>query len=109
MVANIDELIRRRFTAELDKPENAGKTVYDLFAWTKRDVHLTDYKTGKVLCDMHDLEFPERYSQNAVDIIASKYFRRAGVPDTGHETSMRQVAHRMVDFWVAALIEDFLA
>lgn len=106
MAQTIGELITRRFTAALDEPEYAGKTVYDLFEWTTRDVHLTDYKTGKVLCDMHDLEFPARYSQNAVDIIASKYFRRAGVPGCGHETSMRQVAHRMVDFWVAALIDE---
>ncbi len=108
MAPTIDERITRRFTAVLDTPEYAGKTVYDLFAWETRDVHLTDYKTGRVLCDMHDLEFPAHYSQNAVDIIASKYFRRAGVPGTGHETSMRQVAHRMVDFWVAALVEEGL-
>ncbi len=106
MATTIDELVQRRFTCALDEPENAGKTVYDLFEWTTRDVHLSDYKTGKVLCEMHDLEFPVQYSQNAVDIIASKYFRRAGVPGCGHETSLRQVAHRMVDFWVAALIEE---
>ncbi len=106
MATTVEELICRRFTSALDAPENAGKTVYDLFEWSKRDVHLTDYKTGKTLCEMHDLEFPVQYSQNAVDIIASKYFRRAGVPETGHEVSMRQVAHRMVDFWVAALIDE---
>ena len=89
MATTVEELICRRFTSALDAPENAGKTVYDLFEWSKRDVHLTDYKTGKTLCEMHDLEFPVQYSQNAVDIIASKYFRRAGVPETGHEVSMR--------------------
>lgn len=108
MATTVDELIYRRFTADLDRPEYAGKTVYDLFEWSTRDVHLTDYKTGKTLCEMHDLEFPVQYSQNAVDIIASKYFRRAGVPDTGHEVSLKQVAHRMVDFWVAALIDEGL-
>ena len=106
MATTIDELVSRRFTCDLERPENAGKTVYDLFDWSKRDVLLTDYKTGKTLCEMHDLEFPVNYSQNAVDIIASKYFRRAGVPGTEHEVSLRQVAHRMVDFWVAALIEE---
>ncbi len=106
MATTIDELICRRFTTELDRPEHADKTVYDLFEWTTRDVCLTDYKTGKILCEMHDLEFPARYSQNAVDIIASKYFRRAGVPETGHEVSLKQVAHRMVDFWVAALVDE---
>ena len=108
MATTISELIRRRFTAALAAPENAGKTVYDLFTWAKRDVLLTDYKTGKTLCEMHDLEFPEHYTQNAVDIIASKYFRRAGVPETGHEVSLKQVVHRMVDFWVAALVEEGL-
>ena len=106
MATTMDELITRRFTGALNDPAYAGKTVYDLFEWSKRDVHLTDYKTGRVLCDMQGLEFPSSYSQNAVDIIASKYFRRAGVPVTGHEVSMRQVAHRMVDFWVAALVDE---
>lgn len=106
MATTMDELITRRFTSALNDPAYAGKTVYDLFEWSKRDVHLTDYKTGRVLCDMQGLEFPSSYSQNAVDIIASKYFRRAGVPVTGHEVSMRQVAHRMVDFWVAALVDE---
>ena len=78
MATTVEELVQRRFTAALDKPENAGKTVFDLFEWAKRDVCLTDYKTGKVLCEMHDLEFPVHYSQNAVDIIASKYFRHSG-------------------------------
>ena len=104
MATTVDELVVRYYTAELENdPE---KTVYDLFEWEERDVHLTDYKTGAVLCDMQGVEFPAGYSQNAVDIIASKYFRKAGVPGTGHETSMRQVAHRMVDFWVAALVDE---
>lgn len=108
MATTVGELITRRFTAALDAPENAGKTVYDLFEWSERSVHLTDYKAGRTLCDLEGLEFPASYSQNAVDIIASKYFRRAGVPGTGSETSLRQVAHRMVDFWVAALVDEGL-
>ena len=53
---------------------------------------------------MKDLEFPEHYSQNSCDIIASKYFRRAGVPNqSGYEESMRMVAHRLVNFWRNAL------
>lgn len=102
----ISSIIRRYYTKEL---EGSDKTVYDLFKWTKRDVLLTDYKTGRVLCDMKDLEFPDTYSQQAADIIASKYFRKAGVKGAvDHESSMRQVAHRMVDFWVAALVEEGL-
>lgn len=99
--------IRRYYTKELTGQNK--KTVFDLFHWVKRDVLLTDYKTGRVLCDMKGLEFPESYSQQACDIIASKYFRKSGVnTEEGYETSMRQVAHRMVDFWVAALVDEGL-
>ena len=58
MATTMDELITRRFTSALNDPAYAGKTVYDLFEWSKRDVHLTDYKTGRVLCDMQGLSFP---------------------------------------------------
>ena len=100
----LDGLICRYYTKAL---ENSNQTVYDLFQWKKVDVLLKDYKTGRVLCDMKDLEFPESYSQQACDIIASKYFRKAGLKTpAGHEVSMRQVAHRMADFWVAALADE---
>ncbi len=102
---DLKDVIVRYYTKELEG--QTEKTVYDLFVWARRHVKTTDYKTGKVLVDMPDLEFPENYSQNSVDIVASKYFRKAGVPgESGTETSMRQVAHRMVDFWVASLIEE---
>ncbi len=101
----LSDVIRRYYTKELEG--QSEKTVFDLFTWEKRDVLLKDYKTGKVLCDMKGLEFPSHYSQQATDIIASKYFRKAGVDtEEGYETSMRQVAHRMVDFWVAALVSE---
>ncbi|MDO5737947.1 MAG: ribonucleoside-diphosphate reductase, partial [Eubacteriales bacterium] len=100
----LQDLIKRKFTAALELPENSDKTVFDLFRWSKRDVKLNDYKTGKTIIDMEDLEFPEHYSQQACDIIASKYFRKAGLPTKrGHEESMRQVVDRMVRFWVEAL------
>lgn len=99
------DLIRRYYTKELE--DQKDKTVFDLFEWEKRDVLLKDYKTNRVLCDMRGLEFPAEYSQQACDIIASKYFRKAGVnTPEGYETSMRQVAHRMVDFWVGALVSE---
>ncbi len=104
MAAQLGDIIKRYYTGDLDK--QTDKTVYDLFEWELRDVYLTDYKTGRVLVDMKGLEFPKGFSQNAVDIVASKYFRKAGVPQTGHETSFKQLVHRMVDFWVAALIDE---
>lgn len=104
---SLELILRRYYTKELDI--DPTKSVYDLFQWKTVDVVLKDYKTGKTLTDMQDLEFPEHYSQNACDIIASKYFRRSGVPNkAGYENSMRMVAHRLVAFWRDALIEEKL-
>lgn len=104
---SLKNVLTRYYTKELEK--NKTKTVFDLFQWKKVDVILKDYKSGKVLVDMKDLEFPEHYSQNACDIIASKYFRKAGVPNkVGYENSMKMVAHRMVKFWAAGLRDEGL-
>jgi len=104
---SVHNLFKRYYTKELESAE--GKTVYDLFNWKTIDVFLKDHKSGKVLIDMKELEFPENYSQNSCDIIASKYFRKAGVTnETGYENSMRMVAHRMVNFWGEALCEQGL-
>lgn len=105
-MATLPSLLTRYFTQEL--AQQPDKTVYDLFSWDKSDVLIKDHKSGRVLTDMKDLEFPVHYSQNARDIIASKYFRKAGVAEsaTGSETSMRQVAHRLVNFWVSSLKDE---
>lgn len=102
---DIRDLFKRYYTKDLEI--NKDKTVYDLFNWVKRDVLLKNYKTGEVIVDMKDLEFPEHYSQNAIDIIASKYFRKAGVNNAlGYEDSMKMVAHRMVNFWMESLVDE---
>ncbi len=103
----IKDIFKRYYTKSLEK--DVSKTVYDLFKWKKVDVFLKDHKTNKVLVDMKDLEFPEHYSQNACDIIASKYFRKAGIPGKpGYESSMKSVANRLVNFWCQALKEEKL-
>ena len=64
---------------------------------------------------MENIEVPETWSQVAVDILAQKYFRKAGVPqkdisgetirdskgdpETGSESDARQVFHRMAGCW----------
>lgn len=102
-----DLLIKRYYTKELET--NKSLTVYDLFKWKKVDVILKDYKTGNVLVNMTDLEFPENYSQNACDIIASKYFKKALIPnEVGYENSLKMVAHRLVNFWCEALKDEGL-
>jgi len=105
---NIHSYIKRYYTKVLDDKKDLS--VYDLFNWKRVDVILKNYKTGEIITDMRDLEFPEQYSQNACDIIASKYFRKAGIKekDLDYENSMKQVAHRMVGFWMEALIREGL-
>ena len=69
-----------------------------------------DYRTsvirnpsGEVVFEMNNVEVPKGWSQIATDILAQKYFRKAGVPQpdgsVGHETSVKQVAHRMANCW----------
>jgi ribonucleoside-diphosphate reductase alpha chain len=50
---------------------------------------------GTVVFSADDVEVPEDWTQLATDIVVSKYFRKAGVPGTGRETSVRQVIHRV--------------
>jgi len=104
-MSNLNDLFKRIFTKELEI--NKSITVYDLFKWKKVDVLLKDHKTQKILVNMKNLEFPEHYSQNACDIIASKYFRKTGVNNEyGYENSMKMVAHRIINFWTEALIDE---
>ena len=99
-----DLKILRYFTKDL---EGTNRTVYDLFKWKKVDVVLKNYMTGETISDYRDLEFPEDYSQSACDIVASKYFRKKGVNnELGREHSMKQLAHRMVNFWMESLVDE---
>lgn len=101
----LGDILQRRFTKVLEDNENMS--VYDMFNYKMIDANIVDRKTGEVIVDMRDLEFPEGYSKNACNIIASKYFRKAGVGKSdGHETSMKQLADRMAGFWADALLDE---
>src|SRR3989338_6853104 len=49
---------------------------------------------GSIVFRMDQVEVPKTWSQLATDIVVSKYFRKAGVPGIGHETSVKQVVYR---------------
>ncbi|MCL2169191.1 MAG: vitamin B12-dependent ribonucleotide reductase [Defluviitaleaceae bacterium] len=97
-------VVERKFTKDLPVSGN----VYEMFEWKKVDVVLKDYSTGDVLTNMRGLLFPEHYTQNACDIVASKYFRKKGIPETAHEVSLQQVVHRMVNFWTLSMLDTGL-
>ncbi|MGI6349076.1 MAG: vitamin B12-dependent ribonucleotide reductase [Eubacteriaceae bacterium] len=101
----MNSLVQRHLTKGL--LPDGEKTVYDLFEYKTVNAQIIDHRTGKYVVDMQDLEFPVHYSQNACNIIASKYFRKAGVnTPQGHENSMKQVVDRMTGFWTDALYEE---
>jgi ribonucleoside-diphosphate reductase alpha chain len=85
----------RQFTAE-------GVSPYDMFEYDYRTSVIKN-PTGEVVFQMDNVEVPKQWSQIATDILAQKYFRKAGVPNadgtTGRETTVKQVAHRMAHCW----------
>ncbi|MFQ5720235.1 MAG: vitamin B12-dependent ribonucleotide reductase, partial [Acidobacteriota bacterium] len=66
----------------------------DQIEYEKRSSVITN-PDGSVVFEMKDVEVPVDWSQLATDIVVSKYFRKAGVPGTGRETSVRQVITRI--------------
>ncbi|XGC81791.1 vitamin B12-dependent ribonucleotide reductase [Bdellovibrio bacteriovorus] len=72
-----------------------GENPERMFAWKKYDCEIRNRK-GEVFFSMKNVEAPAHWSQLAVDIAASKYFRKLGVPKTGHEKSVRQLTERVV-------------
>ncbi|MFA7255091.1 MAG: vitamin B12-dependent ribonucleotide reductase [Candidatus Omnitrophota bacterium] len=66
----------------------------DEIKYVKRSSVITN-PDGSVVFKMENVEVPESWSQLATDIVVSKYFRKAGVPETGSEVSARQVVSRI--------------
>ncbi len=99
--------IERKFTQQ-------GKDVFENIKWTTRSSRITNLD-GSVVFEMHDVEVPASWSQLATDIMVSKYFRKAGVPQrdengnlliddhdkpvTGPEKSVRQIVQRLAGCW----------
>lgn len=78
---------KRKFT-------HAGTNPLDEVEYTHRKSVITN-PDGSIVFQMDNVEVPKSWSQLATDIIVSKYFRKAGVPNTGHEVSARQVVYRI--------------
>ena len=99
--------ITRKFT-------KAGQDVFSGVEWAKRTSKISNLD-GSTVFKMNDAEVPSDWSQLATDIMVSKYFRKAGVPQvdaqgkpvldekgkpvTGPEKSARQVIHRLAGCW----------
>ena len=79
-----------------------GVSAFDMFDYDYRSSIIRN-PTGEKVFEMTNVEVPAHWSQIATDILAQKYFRKAGVPmpdgTTTQETSVKQVAHRLADCW----------
>ncbi|MFC4078253.1 vitamin B12-dependent ribonucleotide reductase [Salinithrix halophila] len=99
--------IQRYFTRNKQDP-------FQSVEFVKRDCRITN-PDGSVVFEMKGAEVPKAWSQVAADIMVSKYFRKAGVPQfdeqgnpikdeegnpvTGPEQSAKQVIHRLAGCW----------
>ncbi len=99
--------IERRFTTPGTDPLKSVQ-------YEKRTSRITN-TDGSVVFEMEGAEIPSGWSQVATDIVVSKYFRKAGVPQTddqgnikkdqegkvvtGPEKSVKQVIRRLVSCW----------
>ena len=106
MANNSGLKITRKYTSPGDP--------YKGIAWEKRSSKITN-PDGSIVFEMNDVEIPSTWSQVATDIMVSKYFRKAGVPQVdadgkelkdengdvvlGAETSSRQVFDRLAETW----------
>ena len=99
--------VKRYFTKE-------GISPFEMCRYEKRTSTIKN-PDGSLVFQMNDVEVPSFWTQVATDILAQKYFRKAGVPlrneegellldengkvITGSETSIKQVAHRIAGCW----------
>jgi ribonucleoside-diphosphate reductase alpha chain len=80
---------KRFFTTE-------GRHPFDDVQWEIRDAVIPNFKEGGNAFEQRDVEFPVTWSQNATNIVAQKYFRGT-LGSSQRETSVRQLAGRVVD------------
>ncbi len=100
MQQNLDQMKKGLKFERLNTKE--GVSPFDLFQYEYRTSAIKN-PNGDVVFEMKNVEVPASWSQVATDILAQKYFRKAGVPledgSLGSETSVKQVAHRLADCW----------
>lgn len=81
--------IRRHFTKR-------GVDAYEMLDWKETDSELKNPVTGEMVFQQKDVEFPDTWSVNAINIVSQKYF--CGTPGEGsREKSLKQLINRVAD------------
>lgn len=73
-----------------------GTHPYDMVKWVKRDSQIVNPGTGKTVFEQKQVEFPDTWSLNAINIVAQKYFYGT-LGTEGREKSLRQLIDRVAD------------
>ena len=119
----VEKLAEQKETVLLYAP-GQGLKINRVFTQAGKDPLETQYELrkstirnpdGSVVFELTDIEVPKSWSQVATDIVAQKYFRKAGVPQfnsdgtpvmdangkqvTGSEKSAKQVVKRLAGCW----------
>ncbi len=69
---------------------------YDMLNWTKRDSIIVNPMSNTPVFEQKDVEFPDFWSLNAINIVAQKYF--TGTPGTSErEQSLKDLIDRVAD------------
>ncbi|HEY8949255.1 MAG TPA: vitamin B12-dependent ribonucleotide reductase [Rhizomicrobium sp.] len=79
--------IRRQFTTE-------GRSAYEGIAFRKTSSEIKN-PDGSVVFSQGEMEVPEDWSQVACDVLAQKYFRKAGIP-----AKLKAVSEKDVPEWL---------
>ena len=112
--------INRFYTTKLENYENRNNSdikhlnseeieaynqtkVWDLIEWTKSDSRIIN-QDGSVVFEAKNIEVPVTWSQVAIDILAQKYFRRAGIP-----VKTKIVEEEGIPLWLSRRIPDYEA
>ena len=79
--------LKRKFTKENTNP-------FDEISWEQRDAVIKN-EHGEIVFEQRGVEVPADWSQNATNIVVSKYFRgKLGAPE--RENSAKQMIDRVV-------------
>jgi ribonucleoside-diphosphate reductase alpha chain len=75
---------------------SANKTAFEAVEWTKKDSVIINPNSSEPVFEQKDVEFPEGWSLNAINIVAQKYF--AGTPGSvEREDSLKTLVNRVAN------------
>src|SRR5437867_4410251 len=80
-----------------------GSDPFSAIEWERRTSLITN-PDGSIVFKMDNARVPKGWSQVAVDIIAQKYFRRAGVP-----AALKKVQEPGIPEWIQRSVADEVA